>query len=91
MDFLAVFFLSTLEVTLYLMKNDPELLELRTNAGPGAEKEKNQKIIQSLASLAFITVVVFPGIDHRFAWSVVPACMVIVGDILVALGLLLVF
>ena len=32
--FLAVYSLSVLAVTLYLMKNDPELLERRINAVP---------------------------------------------------------
>ena len=36
--FLAVFGLSTLAVTVYLMKKDPKLLERRVDAGPGAEK-----------------------------------------------------
>ena len=37
--FLAVFGGSTLAITLYLMKNDPKLLELRVYAGPSAERE----------------------------------------------------
>ena len=66
--FLAVFFVPVLAITLYLMRKDPKLLERRTTGGPISEKEQNQKIIQSLASLAFIAVVVFPAIDHRRAW-----------------------
>jgi uncharacterized membrane protein YcjF (UPF0283 family) len=41
--FLAVYSLSALAVTLYLMKNDPKLLELRISAGPGSEKRRSQK------------------------------------------------
>ncbi len=89
--FLAVFFVSVLAITIYLMKNDPQLLERRVNAGPGAEKEKSQKIIQLLASIAFIAVIVLPPIDHRFAWSTMPPYVSAAGDILVALGLLFVF
>jgi len=89
--FLAVFSVSVFAITLYLMKKDPRLLERRVKAGPIAEKDRKQKIIQSLASMAFIAVIVFPAIDHRLGWSTVPLHIVAIGDILVALGLLMVF
>ena len=89
--FLVVFFGSSLWITFYLAKNDPELLERRINAGPRDEMEKSQKIIQLLAAIAFIAVLVLPALDHRFAWSTVPPYVGIVGDILVALGFLAVF
>jgi len=34
---------SALLITVYLMKNDPELLERRINAGPGRREGKNGK------------------------------------------------
>lgn len=89
--FLAVFSISVLAITLYLMENDPKLLEKRVNAGSAAEKQARQKIIQLIASMAFILVITFPAIDHRFGWSTVPTPVVILGDVLVALGLLFVF
>jgi protein-S-isoprenylcysteine O-methyltransferase Ste14 len=89
--FLAVFSISVLAITIYLMKNDPHLLERRVQAGPVAEKEKGQQIIQSLASIAFIAIFIIPGLDHRFGWSSVPLFLVLAGDFLVALGLLIVF
>jgi len=89
--FLAVFFIPVLAITLYLMQKDPKLLGRRTTRGPASEKEKSQKIIQSLASIAFIAVIVFPAIDHRRAWSRVPPYGVAAGDFLVAFGLLGVF
>ena len=70
--FLVVFGVSVLAITLYLMKKDPQLLQRRVNAGSAAEKEKNQKVIQFLAQIAFIAVIVVPAIDYRFGWSVVP-------------------
>src|ERR1017187_9558955 len=70
--FLGVFSVSVLAITVYLMKQDSKLLERRITGGPGAEKVRRQKIIQFLASIAFIVVIVFPAIDHRFAWSIVP-------------------
>jgi len=89
--FLAVFGISVLVITLYLMKNDPQLLERRTVAGPGAEKEKSQNIIQSLASVAFIAIFLVSALDHRFGWSTVPTWVVLLGDALVVLGLYIVF
>ena len=89
--FLAVFSVSVFAIALYLMKKDPRLLERRVKAGPIAEKDNKQKIIQSLASIAFIALIVFPAIDHRLGWSTVPLYIVVIGDILVALGLLMVF
>jgi protein-S-isoprenylcysteine O-methyltransferase Ste14 len=78
-------------VTLYLMKKDPKLLERRVKAGPGAEKNKNQKLIQSIASIAFIAIFILASLDHRFGWSVVTQQTIVAGNILVVLGLLVVF
>jgi protein-S-isoprenylcysteine O-methyltransferase Ste14 len=89
--FLAVFSASILAVTLHVMKNDPKLLERRMRAGPGAEKEGIQKTIQALTATAFVATIVIPGLDHRFAWSAVPACVSIGGNLLVALGVLIIF
>jgi protein-S-isoprenylcysteine O-methyltransferase Ste14 len=88
---LAVFFACTLAIDLYLVKNDPKLLERRLKAGPGSEKERSQKIIQAVAMVAFIAIFVFSSLDHRFGWSEMPAYVSILGDVLVALGLYFVF
>ncbi len=89
--FLAVWTVAVLAITLYLMKKDPGLLERRVAAGPVAEQQRSQKIIQGLASLAFILMFILPALDHRFGWSSVPLFVVGVGDILVAFGLYYVF
>ena len=89
--FLAVYSLSVLAVTLYLMKKDPKLLERRINANPGSEKRRSQKILNFLISKALILLVAVPVIDHRCAWSAVPLCGVAAEDVLVALGSLIVF
>lgn len=89
--FLAVFGASSLAITLYLMKNDPALLERRVYGGPTAEKETSQKFIQSLTALMFIGMLVVPGLDHRFAWSSVSLYAEGAGDVLVALAFLIIF
>ena len=87
----AVFFSCTLAVTVYLMKNDPKLLERRVKAGVGAEQEKSQNIIQAFAAVAFIGLFVVSALDHRFGWSTVPLYLVALGDILIMVGFYLVF
>jgi protein-S-isoprenylcysteine O-methyltransferase Ste14 len=89
--FLGVFFGSALAITIYLMRNDPKLLERRVNARLGAEKEKSQRIIQGFAMAAFISIFLVSVLDHRFGWSTVPAYVSVLGDILVVLGFLFVF
>jgi protein-S-isoprenylcysteine O-methyltransferase Ste14 len=89
--FLVVFFVPPLLITIYLIKHDPKLLERRTTAGPGAEQERIQNIIQALAGLAFIAIFIVSALDHRFGWSTVPAYVTALGDVLVICGFYLVF
>jgi protein-S-isoprenylcysteine O-methyltransferase Ste14 len=89
--FLAVFFSSALAITVYLMKKDPKLLGRRVHAGPTAEKETSQKIIQSITSLGFIAMLVIPALDHRFVWSTMSLYLEVAGEVFVATGFLIVF
>jgi protein-S-isoprenylcysteine O-methyltransferase Ste14 len=89
--FVVMFFGSSLAVTLYLMKRDPKLLERRVKAGPVAEQRPRQRVIQLLASGAFLAILAVPALDHRLGWSHPPLPVVVAGDILVALGFLAVF
>ncbi len=58
---LLVLFVSFLAITVYLMKNDPQLLERRIHAGPSAERYRSQRIGQFFGMLAFIATFVVPG------------------------------
>jgi protein-S-isoprenylcysteine O-methyltransferase Ste14 len=89
--FICVFFASALAITVYLMKNDPSLLERRVKAGAAAENEISQRIIQVLAAVAFAGTIVLPAFDHRFGWSVVRVYEALTGDGLVMLGFFIVF
>lgn len=89
--YLFVFGASVTLITLYLWNNDRALLERRVNVGPAAEKEKNQKRIQTFAAAAFIGTYLLPSLDHRFFWSRVPITVVVLGDVLVALGFFIIF
>ena len=89
--FLVIYFISSLALTLYLMKHDRKLLARRINGGPTAEKEPVQKLIMLVVSTGFIALIVIPALDHRFAWSHMPPAVALVGDLLVLLGWLAIF
>lgn len=89
--YLVVFAGCTTLITAYLVKNDRELLAGRVQAGPVAETQRTQQILQSLASLFFIGLFIIPGLDFRFGWSHVPPVLSLIADGLVALGFYMVF
>ena len=73
-------------LTAYFVKRDPELVRQRMSVGPAAEREPSQKRIQLFNSIAIIALLVIPPLDYRFGWSAVPAAVVLIGNMLVALG-----
>jgi protein-S-isoprenylcysteine O-methyltransferase Ste14 len=87
--FIVVFMASVNAIGVYLSLKDPALLERRKKVGPGEEQSIAQRIIMSLAIISSLGLLVFCAFDHRFAWSAVPAPVSVVGDVLVALGLLI--
>jgi protein-S-isoprenylcysteine O-methyltransferase Ste14 len=89
--FLVIYFISSLALTLYLMKHDRKLLARRINGGPTAEKEPVQKLIMLVVSAGFIALIVIPALDHRFAWSHIPPAVALAGDLMVLLGWLAIF
>lgn len=78
-------------ITIYFLYKDPALIERRLKAGPLAEKEKRQKVIQWFANFFFLALIMFPGFDHHFGWSHLSLRLVVLGDTLVALGLTVIF
>lgn len=89
--YLAVFSICVILITLYLARYDQRLLASRVQAGPTAETQKSQQIIQSFASQFFIALFIVPGLDRRFHWSTVPQVVSLIADGLVALSLYIVF
>jgi len=88
---MAIWFVSGLAITLYLIKYNPALLVRRTEIGPGSEKGARQKLIVYAMITSYFAGAVVPGLDHRFGWSEVPLSGVIAGDVLMLLGFLMVF
>ncbi|HVI63569.1 MAG TPA: isoprenylcysteine carboxylmethyltransferase family protein [Bradyrhizobium sp.] len=89
--FLAVYFLASLAITLYLINNNRALLARRMSGGPFAEKEPAQRIIMALVSIGFVGLILLPAIDHRFGWSHLSIPAILAGDALVLLGWLGIF
>jgi protein-S-isoprenylcysteine O-methyltransferase Ste14 len=85
--FSVVLMCSVNVIGLYLSLKDPALLERRKNVGPAAEQSLPQRIIMSLALVSISGLLVFCSLNHRFAWSPVPAYVSLIGDLLVVLGL----
>jgi len=89
--YLTLFTIASLLTTIYLIRNDPELLQRRMRGGPTAEKRPLQRVIMLFTSLAFLGLLIVPALDHRFGWSEVPIYVVIGGDLLVAIGFYFIF
>jgi protein-S-isoprenylcysteine O-methyltransferase Ste14 len=80
-------------VTLYFLKHDPRLIERRMAVGAGAEPRKSQKRIQAVTGTLAGILIFIPGFDFRMHWSAVPvpAPLVLLADLLVALGYGMIF
>ena len=87
--FIAVFMVCATVSSVYLTARNPEALRRRMKAGPMAETRPAQRIIISAIVLLVAAVLVVGALDWRFGWSTMPFWAVIVGDVLVAAGLLL--
>jgi protein-S-isoprenylcysteine O-methyltransferase Ste14 len=85
--FIAVFTATTGGPSIYWAVKRPEVLRRRMNAGPLAEARPAQKIIVTAVYLLASATFVVSALDHRFGWSQVPTAVVLVGDVLVAVGL----
>ena len=87
--FIIVFTISTNMIGVYLAIKDPVLLERRLKAGARAETRPVQKVLISLAFVGSFALLIVSVLDYRFGWSQVPAWVSVLGNILVALGLMI--
>jgi protein-S-isoprenylcysteine O-methyltransferase Ste14 len=86
--FAVVWVVSGLPITFYLLTH-PALLQRRLRSGPLAEPEPRQRIIISLFLLAVLAMGVVVALDHDSGWSDVPVFVALLADLLVAVGLAL--
>ena len=81
--YLAVILIPMTLTAMYLLVNDPELLERRMRA---RERDAAQSRIAALGGLVLMIVILVPGFDRRFGWSAVPVSAVVGADLLVLAG-----
>jgi protein-S-isoprenylcysteine O-methyltransferase Ste14 len=74
---------------LFSLVTHPALLKRRARGGPLAEPEPSQKIIVTLVVLCVLALFAISALDSVHGWSHVPVPFVLVGDLLVAAGLIL--
>jgi hypothetical protein len=86
--FIAVFTVATAGPSLYWGLRKPEVLQRRLHAGPIAETRAAQKFATVGTVAMVVAVLVVSALDHRFGWSQVPVPVVVIGDVLVAVGLI---
>jgi protein-S-isoprenylcysteine O-methyltransferase Ste14 len=84
--FFSLFFALTVILSVYFLWTNPELVARRMRAGPTAEKERTQKIVQSFTSILLIASIAVSALDRRYDWSHVPAEMTIAALVAVAVG-----
>ncbi len=89
--YIVLFAVLASTITAYLARKDPALLERRVRGGPAAEKAPSQRIAMTIASIGFIAIFVFAGLDRRLQWSMVPSSVAIAGDVLFLVGFSIVF
>ena len=86
--YFGVLIIPMLFVFIYFLKIDPRFLERRSK---GAEKVREQKLIQMINLPVFIAAFIIPGLDRRFGWSDIPVEVIIITDIVIFLGYLIIF
>ncbi|HEX5006266.1 MAG TPA: isoprenylcysteine carboxylmethyltransferase family protein [Hyphomonadaceae bacterium] len=89
--FWAVFGAACFVITLALLRSDPALVERRLRAGPTAEREASQKLIQTGTVLVLAATFLTPALDHRFGWSSVPPAVSVAGNVMVIVGFWMIY
>lgn len=86
--YIALLVIPMLFAMVYLLKNDPGLLERRMRL---REERAEQRQIIGASYIFFLLAFVLPGFDIRFGWSNMPTVVVIAADAAVLIGYLIVF
>ncbi len=86
---IPVFMISLSVYGLYFSVRDPELIERRKQAGPGAEQSTIQKIVATIAFAGLIALFIISGLDRRFGWSHMLPLVSWIGDALTVASFLM--
>jgi protein-S-isoprenylcysteine O-methyltransferase Ste14 len=87
----CLFGASLVIITLYFLRREPSLVERRMRAGPAAEKEPRQKLIQTFAVILMAAIFILSALDHARGWSSVWTATVLIADAFVLLGFFVMF
>lgn len=87
--FIAVFVVATMVPTVGLAVRYPDAFRRRMRSGPLAETRTVQKLIMAGLIAVVVAMAVVSALDHRFAWSSVASPVAILGNVLVAAGVLM--
>jgi len=87
----CVFLCCTLFMTLYFLKHDPHLVASRLSAGPTAEREKRQKVLQCIMSVFLGAMYITPGIERHVHASPVPPVVAACANLFVVIGFVIMF
>ena len=74
----------------FLWKTDRPLLARRLIAGPGAEQQADQKMVQRLTAIGLIILLIAAGLDRRLGPSIAPIWMLVLGNGAILLGHLII-
>jgi|ERR1043166_599599 protein-S-isoprenylcysteine O-methyltransferase Ste14 len=78
-------------ITLYFLRHEPSLIRRRLGAGPTAEREPRQKLIQTFASILMAAVFVVSALDQARGWSSISTATALIADAFVLLGFFVMF
>jgi protein-S-isoprenylcysteine O-methyltransferase Ste14 len=87
----GLFLVCCVAITHYFLRHDRALIERRMEAGPLAETEPRQKVIQSFTSVLVILTFLVSALDHGLSWSSVPDAVVWLGAALIVAGFAVMF
>ncbi|MGQ0464585.1 MAG: methyltransferase family protein [Sporichthyaceae bacterium] len=88
---LAVMALGEGATTWYLARRDRALLERRLRRAAKEEGSARARTLATAARLGTLGAIVVAAVDHRNGWTPVPAPVWVLGDALIAAGLLVVW
>jgi protein-S-isoprenylcysteine O-methyltransferase Ste14 len=71
---------------LFLLRNDPALLERRLTIEETGETEAPQRRIIAMLRILGLAILVVAGLDHRFGWSSVPPLVVAAASLVQCAG-----
>ncbi len=89
--YLSVFYICVVLITIYFLKTDPKLMESRLKAGPTAEKEIEQKKIQTFTAICLLLLFVSCGLNQLYQWNSLNPIINLFANLFLIVGFAIVF